>query len=294
MAFPLRLAFTTMRPHQWVKNVLVFVAPIMAHRILEPEVWLRCGAAFAAFSLAASSAYVINDVLDREADRAHRTKRLRPIAAGELSEQAAWALAMVLLSASVMIGIFLTPQFLGCLGGYVATTLLYSLAVKRIMAADIVVLSLLYSLRIVAGGIATMIAVSHWLLAFSLFFFFSLACVKRFSELKMVREESSSDRVRGRGYEPGDLECIAQFGAASGLLSVLVLALYVTSREVMKLYSSPEIIWLVCPLLLYWMSRVWVLAHRGDIHDDPIVFALTDRVSYGVGLAAAIVLWGAS
>jgi 4-hydroxybenzoate polyprenyltransferase len=167
---------------------------------------------------------------------------------------------------------------------------LYSVKLKQVVLVDILTLAALYTIRIIAGGEAVQVVVSEWLLGFSMFFFLSLACVKRYSELWMLRQ-SNKQEVRGRGYVAGDLELIGQLGAAAGYLSVLVMALYISSQEVTALYTTPRVLWLLCPMLLYWVSRVWLLAHRGQLHEDPIVFAIRDVTSYGIGVLAALVLY---
>lgn len=287
------LILRTLRAHQWVKNILVFVPMIMAHRISEPELWLQCFSAFVAFCSVASGTYIINDILDLDSDRQHRTKRNRPIASGAIGIGAARVLSLACFGAGLGFGLLLPRTFLFVLSTYLVTTLLYSVALKRVVAGDIVVLAFLYALRVLAGGVACEVPVSQWLLAFSVFFFFSLAAIKRFSELSMLKELEQS-AASGRGYRVIDLELLSNVGSAGGLLSVLVLALYVTSNDISRLYANEQLILLLCPLLLYWIVRIWILAHRGEMHDDPIVFALSDRCSYLVGAATAVILLIAS
>ncbi len=282
-----RAVLHAMRPQQWVKNLLVFVPLAMAHQIRDP-LMLNALAAFVAFSLCASSVYLTNDLLDVEADRRHPTKRLRPFAAGELSPVVGLALAPLLLLASVLVGLALPPAFLLTLAIYVVLTLLYSFRLKHVALVDVVVLAMLYTGRMIAGSAATGVWPSPWLLAFALFFFLSLAFVKRYSELYGLRQ--SKELLGVRGYYASDLELIANLGAMSGYLSVLVAALYINTDRVAALYSEPNLLWLICPLLLYWISRVWLLAHRGEIDEDPVVFAVTDPVSYVVGGLMAAVL----
>jgi len=175
--------------------------------------------------------------------------------------------------------------------GYYALTLAYSLALKRVVMVDVVTLALLYTVRIVAGTAVLGTALTFWLLAFSMFIFFSLALIKRYAELAAQRSKGISQQAPGRGYHSDDLEMIASLGAASGYISVLVLALYIQDIASAELYRSPQVIWLACPLLLFWVSRIWLLAHRGQMHDDPVVFAIRDRVSLAVGLLFALVIW---
>jgi 4-hydroxybenzoate polyprenyltransferase len=264
----------------------------MAHQVANSSAVLGALGAFFAFCCGASFVYICNDILDLEADKKHRSKRNRPLASGALSIRTAAVLGALCLGCAAVLVAFLPLKFGLLLGLYLIISSAYSVRIKALIVADILVLASLYTLRILAGAFAAEVHVSQWLLLFSMFFFLSLACVKRFSELRMVKLGNGAESSR-RGYQPEDLELISQCGCASGYLSVLVLALYVSSKEVMTLYSWPQVIYLLCPLLLYWVTRVWLLAHRGEVHDDPIVFALTDRVSYGVGFAALIVLGAA-
>lgn len=277
------------RVHQWVKNLLLFVPAIMAHRVADLAMWQSSVLAFISFGLCASSVYLLNDLVDLDADRQHHSKCRRPIAAGHFPIALALWLIPVFLGASVLLAQFLPFEFFAILCLYFTLTLGYSLQLKRVVLLDILLLAGLYTLRIVAGGLAVGVPVSEWLLGFSMFLFLSLACVKRYSELYVLRRDRK-ERSAGRGYEAGDLEQIANFGSTSGYLSVLVLALYISSDQVRELYTHPQLLWLACPVLLYWVSRVWLLAHRGQLHEDPIVFALTDRVSYVAGAIAAAVL----
>jgi len=275
-----------------VKNGLVLLPLLMAHQANNLDAGLSALGAFVAFCCGASFVYICNDILDLESDRQHRSKRNRPLASGALSVKTALVLGGLALIVAGTLVAFLPPKFGVLLGLYLIISSAYSLKIKSMIVADILVLALLYTLRILAGAFAAEVHVSHWLLLFSMFFFLSLACVKRFSELRLVKLGNGADSSR-RGYQAEDLELISQCGCASGYLSVLVLALYVSSKEVMTLYAWPQAIYMLCPLLLYWITRVWLLAHRGEVHDDPIVFALTDRVSYGVGLVAGIIILAA-
>jgi len=284
----------TIRVHQWVKNLLIFIPAIMAHRLHEGEVLQGTLIAFVAFSLAASSVYLLNDVIDLQADRVHKTKRFRPFAAGDVSLGIGMLLVPFFLLLAFIFAAALPGSFILILALYFLLTLLYSLYLKQIVILDILILAGLYTVRLFAGGLAVGVAVSTWLMAFSMFFFLSLACVKRFSELFSLgefKDSSPADHVAGRGYFPSDLDQVARFGSSSGYISVLVLALYISSSDVVQLYSHPEVIWLLCAVLLYWISRVWLLAHRGQLHEDPIVFALQDRISYVLGGLAAIILF---
>jgi 4-hydroxybenzoate polyprenyltransferase len=283
-----------LRTYQWVKNVLLFVPMLMAHEVRDADLWLHAALGFAAFSLAASFGYVVNDLADREADRQHPTKRHRPFASGALSPAFGYALApALLLGAFAVAGLALPPAFLVALAAYLVTTVAYSFALKRMPVTDVLVLAGLYTLRILAGGAATGVVVSEWLLAFSMFFFLSLALLKRFAELKRLAVEPERS-LHGRGYRGEDLALLRNVGATAGYLSVLVLAFYVTSPEVVELYEHPALLWLVGALLLHWITRVWLLAGRGRVHDDPILFAARDPGSYVVGALAAAILLAAS
>lgn len=281
---------TAMRPHQWLKNLLVFVPLVMAHRFHEPQLMLQALLAFVAFSLCASSAYLLNDLLDLPDDRQHPTKRNRPIAAGKLPIVHVTVLIPVLLLGAFATALPLALEFLGVLALYYAVTLAYSLVFRRVVLVDVVVLAGLYTARIIAGAAATTVFPSFWLLAFSMFFFFSLALVKRYSELLMLEQENRAGAT-GRSYLAGDLEGLAQSGIASGYLAVVVLALYINSAKVMVLYGFPAAIWMLCPLLLYWVSRIWLLARRGKMRTDPVVFAIEDAQSRWLGVIGLFILW---
>ena len=282
-----------MRPHQWAKNLLLFVPLLMAHRLTEPGLLLQVVIAFAAFSLCASSVYLLNDLFDLEADRRHPRKRRRPFAAGDLPIQGGMLLAPALLLAALLLSLLLPWRFTGVLAIYYLFTLAYSLRLKQSPLVDVIVLAGLYTLRIIAGAEAVALESSFWLLAFSMFMFFSLAQVKRYSELRDLDDDGREAVEAARGYRPVDLEGLAQSGVVSGYLSVLVLALYINSPRVEGLYRHPKLIWLLCPLMLYWIGRVWMLARRGEMHDDPLLFALTDRRSWAVAALILLFLWAA-
>lgn len=280
------------RLQQWAKNILVFVPVLTAHQLTDPGVLLLGVIAFFAFSLLASAVYLINDMLDLEADRAHSSKRTRPLASGQVSIPSAFVLCLLLLAAGLGLGIFAGKAFLAFAGIYLASSIVYSAWFKRVVMLDVVVLACFYTLRLLAGGAATGIGVSDWLLAFSVFFFFGLAMVKRYSELRSLAVQAGPPI--GRGYVRTDLEPIGTFGVASGMISVLVLVLYVMSPEVRLLYRHPTVLLLLCPLFLYWITRLWFKANRGEVPQDPVVFALTDRTSYIAGVLAAGVLFAAT
>lgn len=280
-----------MRPHQWLKNLLIFVPLIMAHQVQQPQLLVQAGLAFLAFGLCASSVYLLNDLLDLTDDRRHRTKRHRPLAAGTLPIVHGVLMIPILLFLAFCIALFLPVEFIWVLASYYGVTLAYSLRLKQSPLTDVLVLAGLYTLRIIAGAAAVSIAPSFWLLAFSMFLFFSLALVKRFAELLGLTREQQEGIVAARGYRVEDLEGLAQSGIASGYLSVLVLALYINSEQVKALYTHPEFIWLLCPLLLYWIGRVWLLARRGQMQEDPVVFAIQDRRSLLIACSGVLILW---
>ncbi|HJR51316.1 MAG TPA: UbiA family prenyltransferase [Gemmatimonadales bacterium] len=282
-----------LRPHQWVKNLLVFVPILLDHRLTQPEVIARGVIAFAAFCLAASGAYVVNDLLDLEADRSHPTKRYRPFASGALAPRVGYLLAPALIGISLLIGAALAePGFLALLLLYIGLTTAYSAYLKRFVVLDVLLLAGLYTLRVLAGITASGVRFSTWLLAFSTFLFLSLAFLKRHGELSTLAAQPAP-AARRRGYFPQDMEWLRTMGAASAYLAVLVLALYLNSDEVVRLYRKPAVLFLVCPLLLYWTSRMWLLAHRGQIHEDPIVASARDPSSYVVGALVLLVLYSA-
>lgn len=288
-----RLVLEAMRVRQWVKNLLLLLPVALAHRVTDPGPLGRTGLAFLAFGLTASAVYVLNDLLDVEADRRHPTKHRRPFASGELPLGAGLALVPLLILPGLGIAATLLPRsFLGVLLLYFALTTAYSLFLKEIAIVDVLLLAGLYTLRIIAGAQAAGVVVSEWLLAYSMFVFLSLAAVKRYAELRRLRAaDDPTAKVWGRGYVAGDLELMVPIGLASGYLAVLVLALYISSNAVTELYSRPFLLWFVCPLMLYWISRVWLLAHRGEVEDDPLAFAVRDRTTWVVALiSVAIVL----
>jgi len=266
-----------MRPHQWLKNVLVFL-PMLAGHDLTLQAFFASLLAFIAFSLTASSVYVLNDLLDLAADRAHPRKRERPFASGAVPIAHGTLMAVGLLLAGALIALTLGWAFVAAMVAYYLVTTAYSLHLKRRLIVDICVLALLYTMRIVAGAAATGIPLSVWLLAFSLFFFFSLAAVKRQAELvdSAARGQLSAS---GRGYHVDDLPLVSMMALASGYVSVLVMALYVNSPSVLALYSFPPALWGICFVLLYWISRIVMVTHRGRMHDDPVVFAAKDNTS---------------
>jgi 4-hydroxybenzoate polyprenyltransferase len=289
--------FKAMRPHQWMKNILVFVPLMAAHLFINRVSVLYALLAFLVFGLTASSVYLLNDLVDVANDRRHARKRLRPFASGTLSLLHGWLAWPILLGLGFALAtVALSGSFVAAMAVYFGLTLAYSLWLKQIPMLDVLTLAALYTLRIIAGAAAIGVPLTFWLLSFSMFLFLSLAFIKRYSELKAARQNGQSQVLHGRGYSPHDLELVANLGGSAGYTSVLVLALYIQDAHTASLYARPHTIWLACPLLLFWISRAWLIAHRGQMHDDPIVFALKDRVSWvlgalfiGVFLAAKVI-----
>ncbi|MFP5234109.1 MAG: UbiA family prenyltransferase [Acidobacteriota bacterium] len=301
----LRSWLKAIRLHQWAKNTLIFVPLMLAHQWHARPI-VRAVTAFLSFGMCASATYIVNDLLDLEADRMHPSKRRRPFAAGDLSVVwgmaavcllllASLALALALPSLTVQpdaVRLFRSSSFLEWLGLYAASTLMYSLYLKRKLLLDVFVLSGLYTVRILAGSAATGTPISAWLAGFSVFFFLSLAFVKRFSELEGVRERGGSTST-GRGYLVSDLEQLRALGTGSMYAAVVVLTLYINNPDTNLLYQHSARLWLVVPVLLLWLSRMWMLASRGNMHDDPVVFAITDKRSLLLGVLMAAVVWWA-
>ena len=276
-----------LRPHQWAKNLLVFLPLLAAHQVSDPRGLFAAGLAFLAFSLTASAVYLVNDLLDLDADRHHPSKCRRPFATGELPLAWGALLSPLLLLTAIGLNLwFLPPLFTLILVGYFLVTTTYSFGLKRKPVVDVLLLAALYTLRVIAGAAAVAIVPSFWLLAFSRFIFLSLALAKRYTELDGLRRRGELTAA-GRAWHVDDLPLVQTLGTGAGLAAVLVLALYIDSAPARQLYASPQVLWLVCPLLLYWISRLWFKAHRGEMDEDPVVFALGDRVSLVLGSSAA-------
>jgi 4-hydroxybenzoate polyprenyltransferase len=282
-----------MRLHQWLKNLLAFLPLAGAHQLSNWSLLQQAALAFVAFGLCASSVYILNDLMDLESDRLHPRKRKRPFAAGLVSPLTGLALAALLLMVAFSLALAMQPAFVGWLGVYFAVTIAYTFFLKRRVLVDCLTLGGLYTLRIVAGGAAVGVPPSFWLLAFSLFLFLSLAFVKRYSELILVAKAAKLE-AHGRGYQAGDLSIVQAMGVASGFTAVMLMALYINGDTVLKLYSRPEVLWLTIPVLLYWVSRMWMQAHRGNLDDDPVIFAVRDRYSLACGALFVAVLWAAT
>ena len=281
------------RVHQWAKNLLLFVPLIMAHKAGSPQLLLQVFLSFVSFSLCASSVYLLNDLLDLPSDRQHWSKRKRPFAAGTMPIKRGFVWIVVLLVAGFGLAALLPRPFLWVLILYYFSTMAYSLWLKRAALVDVLTLAGLYTLRLVAGAEAASVRISFWLLAFCGFLFLSLALIKRYSELLMMLD-AGQVRMAGRAYRAVDAEALAQFGVSSGYLSVLVLALYINSDAVRGLYSQPQALWGLCPMVLYWVSRLWLLARRNQMHEDPVVFTVTDWTTYVLAVTAIMALWVAT
>ncbi len=274
-------ALLAMRPHQWVKNVLVFAPLVLSFQFMDPGLILQAILAFIAFSFSASSLYIINDLVDIESDRLHPKKKNRPFASGNLSKQWGIGQSIVLLIVAITLAVYLNTEFLLTLIIYSLISAIYSFKLKKIVLLDVSILAVLYTLRIIAGTFAVSLELSYWLIIFSIFIFTSLAMVKRVSELYNLKLQEKQ-KVEGRGYAVQDREMILALGSASGFVSVLVVALYIHDPLIVQRYSQPEWLWIIVPAFLYWIGRVWIIAHRGEMDEDPVVFALSDKISYAI------------
>lgn len=283
-----------LRVYQWVKNVLLVVPIALAHQLNDTQALLHVLFGFFAFSFTASTVYIVNDIADVEHDRLHPRKRHRPLAAGHISVPVALGLAALLLTSAIVItALVMPPAFAGWLAFYAVVTTAYSFVIKRMVLVDVIALAGLYSLRIAAGGAAADVPVSTWLLGFSLFLFMSLAFLKRYTEL-LDTIEREGRTVSGRGYHVGDADFVLVAGAALGYVAILVFTRYLDAEQVRNLYVHPEYLWLIAPCLVYWVSHLWLRAHRGEMHDDPIVFAARDAASWVVGAAVVGITIAAS
>lgn len=294
-----RIWLRAIRIQQWVKNSLLFVPVITAHEVLNPEAVFAVLLAFVSFGACASATYLINDLLDLDADRHHHKKKLRPFAAGTIDVQQGLLAITGLMLTGLALALLLPVGFQLSLSAYLVATLLYSLSLKRVASLDVILLAGLYTLRIIAGAFATGIQLSFWLLAFSMFIFLSLALVKRVAELVEVRKQEaianeSSRKLRGREYATDDIAVLQSLGSSSGYLAVLVLALYIHSEEVFTLYRGPEFLWLIAPLLLLWVTRLWVVTARGYMDEDPIFYAVKDPETWATVLAVLLIMLAAA
>lgn len=286
----LKAIIRLMRPHQWAKNVLVFAPLLFAHKLLDFHAAYRSAVAMLAFCAVASSIYIINDLWDIEADRLHPTKCRRPLASGEVSIPLGMVMSLVLAAVAIALGLSLGVGATGMILAYFAISVVYTLYLKTKLLMDVIVLAGLYTHRILTGGLASEIPVSPWLLAFSMFVFFSLASLKRYSELRRSTEQSLEESRRG--YVMADTELVRAAGVGSALMAVMVFALYVNGEMSRKMYADQSLLWMECPLLLYCLLRLWFLGNRGLIKDDPLVFALTNRVTVacaGIGVLLMVI-----
>lgn len=286
-----RAVLKVMRLHQWAKNILVFAPLALSHRLSDFDALGRTFLAFICFGLVASSIYVLNDMLDVAQDRKHASKCRRPFASGALPVRSGFVLLPVLLALGIGLGSLLPRLFLLVMAAYLVLNLAYVFFLKRKLLVDVLALAGGYSLRILAGNAAGPVDLSSWLLAFSMFLFLSLALVKRYVELDTTEiDAAASHKVMGRGYRRADLDMLAQLGVSSGFSAVVVMALYVDAAGKQGLYRIPELIWLVCPIILFTISRIWVLAKRREMPDDPVMFIIKDWRSHLMGLFIAIIL----
>lgn len=284
-----RTVLRAIRLHQWTKNLLIFVPLVLSHSWSQSELIITNLLAFIAFGCAASAIYLVNDLIDLEADRAHAEKRHRPFAAGLLP--LSWGVAMIplLLLLALGLALLVNLEFVLILLVYLVLTTAYSLYLKPLAMLDVISLTSLYTLRIIAGAVAISVPLSYWLLAFSMFIFLSLALSKRYSELHNLKQQPQGKQTT-RGYHTEDLPMIRVFGSNSGYLSVLVLVLYIHDLQADAQYTHPIWLWPVALAVLYWISRIWLLAHRGELHEDPVLFAIHDRTSYVIAALVAVSL----
>lgn len=287
-ALPFKPLIKTLRAHQWAKNLLIFVPVVLAHQYRDTAAWTVLFRVFAAFCCVASAGYVVNDIVDAPVDRAHPGKRLRPFASGTLSPRVGWAWAGFLMILGLSLAASASFPLLAVVSGYFATSLFYSFSLKSQPLLDVFCLTCLYAVRLFSGGLAVSVEISPWLVSFAVFFFLNLAFLKRYTELGLFRAEGGAKKVRG--YLTGDGKFVMAFGSTCGIVSALILALYMNSDRVFTLYRHPEFLWAICFFLLYWVARAWLIAHRGEMHEDPVMFVMHDRASYVVLLLCVIVL----
>jgi 4-hydroxybenzoate polyprenyltransferase len=279
-----------LRPHQWAKNTLLFLPALAAHLAWTGDVAIPLGGAFIAFSLLASATYLLNDLADLQHDRQHPTKRHRAVAAGLISVPAAVTVAVALIGVAALVALQFRVAFQVALAVYLALTTIYSLVLRRFAVLDVIALATLYTIRVVAGAAVVDVALSRWFLAFAVFLFLSLALLKRVIELQDAIAENRNE-LAGRGYLAGDLHVLVALGLATAAASTLVYCLYITGEDVNNLYARPDVLWSGFLLLLYWEARLWLLAVRKSVHQDPVVFALRDRASYVVVVAFLVMVW---
>ncbi|RYZ86351.1 MAG: UbiA family prenyltransferase [Proteobacteria bacterium] len=283
----LKLIRRSFRYHQWAKNLLIFLPLFLSHAY-QADLWKISVLAFVAFSFTASSIYILNDLFDLEADRKHPKKRQRPFASGALSITQGLILYGITTSIALIMALLINPGFLICLLIYFLANLAYTLRLKQVHSLDIIMLAGMYTIRIIAGSETTGIEVSQWLLGFSTFLFFGLAALKRFVEVSSL---AAGERAAGRGYFAEDKVPLAALGGASSLMACLVLALYFNSPAVYQLYQKPDILWLILPIHMYWVSSIWILASRGQIDDDPVLYTIKSRTTYVLAAIVGLIVY---
>ncbi|MCS5637105.1 MAG: UbiA family prenyltransferase [Myxococcota bacterium] len=289
-----RAAIRVLRPRQWTKNLLVFIPLILAHQLQEMAKLGDVAISFVLFSAVASAGYIFNDLLDLQSDRNHANKRNRPIASGDLPVPHAFLLLAGVLIATILAVSAWAPPLVGLmLAIYVVATFSYSLYLKQVLLVDVILLAGLYTHRILTGGVAARVEVSPWLLAFSAFFFLSLAFVKRYLELRRGKDDGSPAPGR-RAYAATDVDLVESMGLICGFISIVVLCLFISGSEVTRLYAAPGLLWLMCPVMFYWIARIWFLARRGEVDEDPVLFATRDPKSYLAGLAVLAIIAAAA
>lgn len=282
-ATSIKTVLKAMRVHQWAKNMLIFSALVLSHNLFNNTAVQASLWAFFAFGFAASAIYLINDLMDLEADRKHKTKKYRPLAAGTLPIPLAIMLVPLLLLLSYAFAWQTNTDFVNVLTVYLVLTTAYSLYLKPVALLDVITLTSLYTIRIIAGAMAIAVPLSYWLLAFSMFIFLSLALIKRFSELNNLSQQGEV-KSEARGYHIDDLPAVSLFGISSGYISIMILVLYIHDLQADSLYSQPDWLWFVAVAILYWISHMWLLAFRGQMNEDPVLFAIRDKTSYIVSL----------
>jgi 4-hydroxybenzoate polyprenyltransferase len=280
-----------LRAHQWIKNVLIYIPLITSHRLMHGTLLLDATVGVILFSLCCSAQYILNDIADLDSDRSHPTKRRRPFASGAFSIRAGLLGSLVLLAVSLGTALAISRVLFVLLSVYFILSLSYSLYLKRVLLLDVFVLSGLYTYRIIVGLLVTHVEFSEWLISFALFLFLSMAFSKRATEL---RSAARSTAISGRDYEPEDLAQVNIFGVCSAFLSAVVFILYLQSDRVRELYKQPQLLWLLSPVYLYWISRIWMLTSRGKVHEDPVLFVLKDRTTYLVCLVAGAIMLAAT
>ncbi len=279
-----------MRPHQWLKNTLLFVPLILSHQLTRPELLFASAIGFMSFCLCASSVYLLNDMLDLDNDRTHQTKCKRPFASGELALVAGFVTVPALLIGAFLVSLLLPADFRLVLLIYWLLTCLYSFALKRIFLLDVATLAVLYALRVTAGAEAMGVSITNFLIAFSLCLFLGLAMVKRVTELVNLRA-GVAGAMSGRAYRKSHEPLLSVIGILASMMAVVVLVFYINAPATKGLYGTPLLLWLICPLLTVLLGRIWWLARAGRLHEDPVLFAIEDRFSQLIVLASGVLIW---